>query len=160
MLAAEDVAHTLRVQETASNEAGAGTPAGSAATAVVSQAPPVNISYGLAAALLMLIFLLSLAGIPPTAGFIGKYYLFAAVIESGHYSLAVIAVLNAAISLYFYLRIVVSMFMRDATEKSGIVLLSPGLMTAMALAFIFTIWIGIYPDPFISIAQRAVLAGF
>jgi len=112
------------------------------------------------AALLMLIFLLSLAGIPPTAGFIGKYSLFAAVIESGHYSLAVIAVLNAAISLYFYLRIVVSMFMRDATEKSGIVLLSPGLMTAMALAFIFTIWIGIYPDPFISIAQRAVLAGF
>ena len=53
------------------------------------------------AALLMLIFLLSLAGIPPTAGFIGKYYLFAAVIESGHYSLAVIAVLNAAISGLF-----------------------------------------------------------
>jgi NADH-quinone oxidoreductase subunit N len=111
------------------------------------------------AALLMLIFLLSLAGIPPTAGFIAKYYLFASVIESGHYSLAVIAVLNAAVSLYFYLRIVVVMFMRDATEKTGIVL-SPGVMTAMALAFIFTLWIGLYPDPFISLAQRAVVVGF
>jgi NADH-quinone oxidoreductase subunit N len=110
------------------------------------------------AAVLMLIFLLSLAGIPPTAGFIAKYYLFAAVIESGHYTLAVIAVLNAAISLYFYLRIVVAMFMRDATEKTGIAL-SPGLLTAMALAFIFTMWIGLYPDPFISMAQRAA-SGF
>src|SRR5207249_11976253 len=54
-----------------------------------------------AGAALMLIFLLSLAGIPPTAGFIGKYYLFAAAIQTGHNALAVIAVLNAAISLYF-----------------------------------------------------------
>jgi NADH-quinone oxidoreductase subunit N len=111
------------------------------------------------AAVLMLIFLLSLAGIPPTAGFIAKYYLFASIIESGHYSLAVIAVLNAAISLYFYLRIVVAMFMRDATEKTGLSL-APGLVTAMALAFVFTMWIGLYPDPFISIAKQAVLSGF
>ena len=68
------------------------------------------------AAVLMLIFLLSLAGIPPTAGFIAKYYLFAAAIETHHNVLAIIAVLNAAISLYFYFRIVVSMFMRDATS--------------------------------------------
>src|SRR5204862_4979684 len=72
------------------------------------------------AAILMLIFLLSLAGIPPTAGFIGKYYLFAAAIETGHNTLAVVAVLNAAISIYFYLRIVVAMFMREATEKTGL----------------------------------------
>jgi NADH-quinone oxidoreductase subunit N len=111
------------------------------------------------AAILMLIFLLSLAGIPPTAGFIAKYYLFASVIESGHYSLAVIAVLNAAISLYFYLRIVVAMFMRDATEKTGLSL-APGLVTAMALAFVFTMWIGLYPDPFISIAKQAILSNF
>jgi NADH-quinone oxidoreductase subunit N len=103
---------------------------------------------------LMLIFLLSLAGIPPTAGFIGKYFLFAAAIETNHNVLAVIAVINAAISMYFYLRIVVAMFMRDATEKTGLAM-SPGLMTAMAVALIFTMWIGLYPDPFIAMARQA-----
>jgi len=111
------------------------------------------------AAVLMLIFLLSLAGIPPTAGFIGKYYLFAAAIETGHNTLAVVAVLNAAISVYFYLRIVVSMFMRDATEKTGLTF-APGLTMALGIAFIFTMWIGIYPDPFIALARRAIPLGF
>ncbi len=107
------------------------------------------------AAVLMLIFLLSLAGIPPTAGFIGKYFLFAAIIETHHNVLAVIAVLNAAISMYFYLRIVVAMFMRDATEKTGLAL-SPGVIATMAIALIFTMWIGLYPDPFIDMARHAV----
>ena len=111
------------------------------------------------AAVLMLIFLLSLAGIPPTAGFIGKYYLFAAAIETGHNTLAVIAVLNAAISLYFYFRIVVSMFMRDATERTGMVF-APGLTLAMGVAVLVTMFIGIYPDPFIALARHAVPLGF
>lgn len=111
------------------------------------------------AAILMLIFLLSLAGIPPTAGFIAKYYLFAAAIQTGHNVLAVIAVLNAAISIYFYLRIVVAMFMRDATEKTGLTY-SPGLLAALGVAFVFTMWIGIYPDPFINMARQAVILGF
>jgi NADH-quinone oxidoreductase subunit N len=111
------------------------------------------------AAILMLIFLLSLAGIPPTAGFIAKYYLFAAAIQTGYNVLAVIAVLNAAISIYFYLRIVVVMFMRDATEKTGLVY-STGLLAALGVAIIFTLLIGVYPDPFITMARRAVSAGF
>jgi NADH-quinone oxidoreductase subunit N len=111
------------------------------------------------AAVLMLIFLLSLAGIPPTAGFIGKYYLFAAAIETGHNLLAVIAVLNAAISIYFYLRIVVSMFMRDATERTGLTF-APGITMALGIAILFTMLIGIYPDPFIAMARRAVILGF
>ena len=111
------------------------------------------------AALLMLIFLLSLAGIPPTAGFIGKYYLFAAAIQTGHNILAVIAVLNAAVSIYFYLRIVVAMFMREATEKTGLTY-SPSLLTALGVAFIFTMLIGIYPDPFIAMARQAAAVGF
>jgi NADH-quinone oxidoreductase subunit N len=110
-------------------------------------------------AVLMLIFLLSLAGIPPTAGFIGKYYLFAAAIETGHNVLAVIAVLNAAISMYFYLRIVVSMFMREPTEKTGLTF-APGLNMALGVAIIFTMLIGIYPDPFIAMARHAVILGF
>lgn len=110
-------------------------------------------------AVLMLIFLLSLAGIPPTAGFIGKYYLFAAAIETGHNALAVVAVLNAAISVYFYLRIVVSMFMRDATERTGLTF-APGLTVALGIAVIVTMVIGIYPDPFIALARHAVPLGF
>ena len=106
-------------------------------------------------ALLMLVFLLSLAGIPPTAGFIGKYFLFAAVIQTGHNVLAVIAVLNAAISMYFYLRIVVTMFMREPTEKTGLDL-SPGVMAVMAVSFVFTMWIGLYPEPFIAMARHAL----
>lgn len=111
------------------------------------------------AAVLMLIFLLSLAGIPPTAGFIAKYYLFAAAIETGHNTLAVIAVLNAAISVYFYLRIVVSMFMRDATEKTGMTF-APGLTMALGIAVIATMLIGIYPDPIIALAKQAMPLGF
>src|SRR6266566_3938951 len=111
------------------------------------------------AAVLMLIFLLSLAGIPPTAGFIGKYYLFAAAIQTGHNTLAVIAVLNAAISIYFYLRIVVAMFMREATEKTGLVY-APGLTMTLAIATFFTLLIGVYPDPFIAMARQAVILGF
>ena len=106
----------------------------------------------------MLIFLLSLAGIPPTAGFIGKYFLFAAAIETDHNVLAVIAVLNAAISIYFYLRIVVAMFMRDATEKTGLVY-SPGLLAALGVAIVFTMLIGIYPDPFITYGPASSNSG-
>jgi len=107
------------------------------------------------AAVLMLIFLLSLAGMPPTAGFIAKYYLFAGLIETNHTKLAVLAVLNAAVSMYFYLRVVVAMFMKDANEKTGLAL-SPGIVFAMAVALLFTLWIGIYPDPFIHLAREAI----
>jgi len=111
------------------------------------------------AAVLMLVFLLSLAGIPPTAGFIGKYYLFAAAIQTGHNFLAVVAVLNAAVSVYFYFRIVVSMFMRDATERTGLTF-APGLNMALGVAILFTMLIGIYPEPFIALARQAIILGF
>ncbi len=109
--------------------------------------------------MLMLIFLLSLAGIPPTAGFIGKYFLFAAAIETGHNVLAVVAVLTAAISICFYLRIVVAMFMRDASEKTALVY-SPGLLATLAVAVIFTMFIGLYPEPVIAMAPQAVSLRF
>src|SRR3954453_15859533 len=69
-------------------------------------------------AVLMLIFLLSLAGIPPTAGFLGKYYIFFSVIETRHYALAVIRTLYAAVAIYYYFKIVRSMFLREDTEKA------------------------------------------
>ena len=68
-------------------------------------------------AVLMLIFLLSLAGIPPTAGFLGKYYIFLALIQTKHYGLAVVATLYVAVAIYYYFKIVRSMFIREETER-------------------------------------------
>ena len=64
----------------------------------------------------MTVFLLSLGGFPPTAGFIGKWYIFAAAVQEGHYWLAIIGVLTSVVSVFFYLRIVVMMYM---TEERG-----------------------------------------
>ena len=66
----------------------------------------------------MLLFMLSLGGIPPTAGFMGKFWLFGAAIDAGYVWLAVIGVLNSAISLYYYVRIVVFMYLKKETTGS------------------------------------------
>ncbi len=70
------------------------------------------------AAFAMLLFMLSLGGIPPTAGFMGKFWLFGAAIDARYYWLAVIGVLNSAISLYYYIRIVVFMYLKKDTIGS------------------------------------------
>jgi NADH-quinone oxidoreductase subunit N len=107
-------------------------------------------------ALLMLIFLLSLAGIPPTAGFLGKYYIFLALIETNHYTLAVIATLYVAVAIYYYFRIVRSMFVRELTEQAPLST-SFGLRVALAVSGILTLGIGLYPEPFLRLAQTSVL---
>ena len=81
-------------------------------------------------AVLMLIFLLSLAGIPPLAGFYGKYFIFLSLIESGHYVLASLAVLYAVFGLYYYMRIANAMFMREATDKTRLPI-SAGMRVAL-----------------------------
>jgi NADH-quinone oxidoreductase subunit N len=106
-------------------------------------------------ALLMLVFLLSLAGIPPTAGFIGKYFIFLSLIETGHYYLAVLAVAYSVVALYFYFRIVVVMFMKKAPDTVPLAT-SPGLSVALAVTLIMTLVIGIYPQPFITITREAI----
>jgi len=108
------------------------------------------------AAVLMLIFMLSLAGIPPTAGFVAKYYLFASVIETGHTTVAVIAALNVAVGLYYYIRVVVAMFVNEATERTGLTL-SGGLVSVLAITIFLTLLMGIYPDPFIDLARQAAV---
>lgn len=106
-------------------------------------------------AVLMLIFLLSLAGIPPTAGFLGKYFIFLSLIETGHYGLAVIAVLYVAVSLYYYFLIVNSMFTREAADKVAPAL-APGLRLALGVSLAMTIFIGVYPEPIIQMATNTV----
>ena len=107
------------------------------------------------AAVTMLIFMLSLAGIPPTAGFVAKYYLFSAVIETGHITVAVIAALNVAIGLYYYIRVVVAMFITEPGEETGRLALSGGVVSVLAITILLTILIGLYPDPFIEMAREA-----
>ncbi|MGA2589163.1 MAG: NADH-quinone oxidoreductase subunit N [Bryobacteraceae bacterium] len=107
-------------------------------------------------ALLMLVFLLSLAGIPPTAGFLGKYYIFLSLIETKHYVLAVIATLYVAVAIYYYFRIVRAIFVRDLTEKAPLST-SFGLRVALGVSGILTLAIGIYPEPFLRLAQTSLL---
>jgi NADH-quinone oxidoreductase subunit N len=99
-------------------------------------------------AALMLLFLLSLAGIPPAAGFIGKYYIFLSLIESQHYALAALGVLYSLFGLYYYLRIANSMLMRAPVE-AGRLPVSFGMRCAVGVAALATIVIGVYPEPFI-----------
>ena len=106
-------------------------------------------------AILMLIFLLSLAGIPPMAGFIGKYFIFLSLIETGHYYLAVLAVAYSVVALYYYFRIVVAMFMRKAAEAVPLAT-GVGVKVALAVTLSMTLLIGIYPQPFISMAREAI----
>lgn len=103
-------------------------------------------------AVLMLIFLLSLAGIPPLAGFWGKYFIFLSLIESGHYALAALAVLYSVFGLYYYLRIVNAMFMREPLEKESLPL-SPAMGVALAVTAMATLIIGIFPGPMIKVVN-------
>src|SRR5713101_3753993 len=99
-------------------------------------------------AVLMLLFLLSLAGIPPAAGFLGKYYIFLSLIESGHYGLASLGVFYSLFGLYYYLKIANAMLMRAPMETERLPL-SLGMRCAVGVTALATIVIGVYPEPFI-----------
>lgn len=107
------------------------------------------------AAVLMLIFLLSLTGIPPLVGFYGKWFIFLSLIQTGHYTLAVFAALYVVVALYYYFRIVVAMFLQDAREP-GKMTLSPGLVATLAITLLLTVLPGLYPEPLIELAQFSI----
>ena len=107
-----------------------------------------------AAAIAMLIFMLSLGGIPPTAGFMGKFWLFGAAIESGFIWLAVIGVVNSAISLYYYIRVVVFMWLKEETSGSAITI-RPALAAALVIAVVGSLLFGVYPQVLFDQAQSA-----
>jgi NADH-quinone oxidoreductase subunit N len=99
-------------------------------------------------AILMLIFLLSLAGIPPLAGFWGKYFIFLSLVSTGHYALASLAVFYTVFGLYYYLRIVNAMFVRQPLEAS-LMKVSFGMRVAIGMCALATVVIGMFPNPFI-----------
>jgi NADH-quinone oxidoreductase subunit N len=103
------------------------------------------------------VFLLSLIGIPPTAGFVGKFYLFGAAVKAGYVWLAVIGVLNSAAAAYYYLRLIVYMYMRE--PEGAPTVMAPSLSGALAL--VVALWgvvqLGVAPGPLFDLAQAAVV---
>jgi NADH-quinone oxidoreductase subunit N len=102
------------------------------------------------------LFLLSLIGIPPLAGFVSKFYLFGSAVRAGYIWLTVIAVLNSAIAAYYYLRVIVYMYMREP-EGEGVAV-APSLAGGLALtiALVGIVLLGLVPAPFADLAQAAV----
>jgi NADH-quinone oxidoreductase subunit N len=107
-------------------------------------------------AILMLIFMLSLAGIPPTAGFLGKYYIFLALLQTGHYFLAVAGALYVAVATYYYFRIVRAVFLTESADPPAMHI-SKGVRVAVVASGVFTLLIFFYPEPFLSLAGESVL---
>ncbi|MBS1262415.1 MAG: NADH-quinone oxidoreductase subunit N [Calditrichaeota bacterium] len=111
-----------------------------------------------ALALAMLVFMLALAGIPPTAGFFGKYYIFASAVNAGFVGLAVIGVLNSAVSVYYYLRLVVYMFLRDreAREREGPLWITDEITNVVFLCLVLVLLVGLFPDALLTFATNSV----
>jgi NADH-quinone oxidoreductase subunit N len=103
----------------------------------------------------MAIFMLSLSGVPPMAGFVGKFYLFSAAVQADLTWLAVIGVLNSVLSAFFYLRVIVVMYMKEAEEPKPLSLSWP-LGIAVAVAALGTLALGLWPSPLLDMAQQAI----
>lgn len=110
-------------------------------------------------ALIMLLALLSLAGIPPLAGFTAKFYLFAGVFGQGHYWLVIVAVLNSAVSLYYYLTVIRKMYMVEPPTELSATLVKPitwPLVSVLVITLVGILMIGLWPHPFVTLAREAV----
>ncbi len=99
--------------------------------------------------------LFSLAGIPATAGFIGKFFLFKAALEKGLYTLALIGVANSLVSIGYYLKVVYVLYMRDPVDDDGPPPLAPADRLALALCGAGILILGIFPSSLWDIARRA-----
>jgi NADH-quinone oxidoreductase subunit N len=126
-----------------------------------SEAVELDAYGGLAArhpvlALVLTICLISFIGLPPTAGFVGKFYLFSAAIDAKFYWLAIIAVLNSVIAAYYYLRLIVYMYMREPEAGGAHGVLTPAAGLALALAVWATLHFGLLPGAAFAFARRAI----
>ena len=104
------------------------------------------------------IFLLSLIGIPMTSGFFAKFYVFSAALQANLVGLTIIGVLNSAIGAYYYLRIIVVMYMREARDDAPVASLSPSLGAALAISVAATLYLGVLPGRVLEYASRSAAA--
>jgi len=107
-------------------------------------------------AFLMALFMLSLTGIPPTAGFFGKFYIFGAAIDNGLLWLAIVGIVNSTISLYYYVAVIRAMYLLPPASSERIVE-TPALGVALAITGVATLVMGIFPQPFIDLVGKAAL---
>ena len=103
----------------------------------------------------MALFMLSLTGVPPLAGFFGKFYIFSAALDANLVWLTVIAVLNSVLSAYYYLSVLIAMYAREGDVEPGPMRARPALVAALVIAAIGTVVIGLFPQPYISSATGA-----
>jgi NADH-quinone oxidoreductase subunit N len=104
----------------------------------------------------MVIFLISLTGLPPTAGFVGKLYIFSAVLNSDYVWLAVIGVVNSVVSLFFYVKIFRNMFLRGVDKESEAFEFSPMSIVLMMTLAVPTLFFGLYWSPIADWAEKSV----
>jgi NADH-quinone oxidoreductase subunit N len=107
-------------------------------------------------AAILTIFLLSLIGIPITGGFFAKFYVFSAALQANLVGLTIIGVMNSAVGAYYYLRIIVVMYMRDAREEIAVPPVPFGLGAALAISLAATIYLGVLPGRVLDYASRSV----
>jgi NADH-quinone oxidoreductase subunit N len=111
-----------------------------------------------ALAAMMAVFMLSLVGIPPLAGFMGKYYLFSSAIEQGYIWLVVVAILTSVVSLYYYLNVVRQMYFQTTNEGESVaIVITPALKTALIVTVIGVLLFGIFPHIFLNLANQAAM---
>jgi NADH-quinone oxidoreductase subunit N len=103
----------------------------------------------------MVLFMFSLSGLPPTAGFMAKFYVFSAAVDQGYIILAVIGVLNSLVSLYYYLRPIVLMYMEESKSDIPTLRLNSFLVVGLVLMILGTIHLGLFPARLLGLAQAA-----
>jgi NADH-quinone oxidoreductase subunit N len=104
----------------------------------------------------MTIFMFSLAGIPPLAGFVGKFYIFSAAVKQGFIWLAIIGVLNSLVAVYYYLRITVIMYMKEPVKEVGHLSFSIPMIIALLITAFFTLHMGILPSGYLNLARESI----
>lgn len=104
------------------------------------------------------VFLLSLAGVPPTIGFFGKYYLFQTAIAEGYTSLVVIAVLNSVVSVAYYVRPIITMYFRPSADEGAVApaTLTAGVRTVLAVTLLGVLWYGLFPSGLLKLLLQSV----
>jgi NADH-quinone oxidoreductase subunit N len=113
-----------------------------------------------AVALTMAVFLLSLGGLPPTAGFVGKWYVFSAAVQAGYYGLAIIGVLTSIVSIFFYLRVIVMMYMAPPAVVPAPPAVPRAAVVALAASIAATFYLGVLPGRVIDLASRSIATIF
>jgi NADH-quinone oxidoreductase subunit N len=106
------------------------------------------------------VFLLSLAGFPPTAGFLAKFYVFSGAVREGHVALAVAAVLASLVSVAYYLKVIVFMYMKDGDGEAVIEAENPALYLVVFLCLFGTVQLGLWPGNLLALIRQALSAAF